>query len=574
MHLAGKLSRWKFKKISPDLRNTFAVWNQVVVSTGAPLRNRLLVTLLEALGALYGFYFLSRLISGLALVTSLEMGGVALVLFVSIGWLRRLAQKRYRDQFQWRFRRTLLQQLHQIALDRLANSRRDEWIGRLKTDLSLVESFFLHGFPRYMRFLSLLVVMIPFTFLQISIFSASIITGFTVVIFVGSTLLEGRLAHWNARRSRFEAEGTELFVESLEGIRTIRSFGMEPYLQRRFDTLMLENLFKDSRVETKSRYLAAFSDPMVFLAVALTLIAESAIFGNAELPLVFGLALVTFWAAKCLGEGLIEMKHCLISTSRVSDLLKARRDLSTSITGLENVEMGKVGALIMKDIIFESADGLLGPLTIRQVRGQLNVLTGPSGSGKSSVIEVLAGLRNAVSGHFKLEDTSGRPIWSMGSLRPRVPMAISAYVEQYPYLFKGTLRENLLFGNNQRLSDAVIWETLEKVALHEVVKHLGGLDFEITDRGAMLSKGERYRVAVCRALLLRRPFLILDEPFRHLDDTAMSLIVDTLRRQRAATGILIATRFIPKALKVDVILSLEEGKYFNAAMQSAGPPAI
>ncbi len=572
MHLAQSYAHWKSRVFSFE----FPLNNQFRAVDRECLNWRIAMSALEAVLILCGVYLVSSLINVKSTVESVGMTVAFLVASAGTGWLRLFTQRNYQNHLQMHFRRALLQQLHDVALDTLSANRRDEWVGRLKKDLADMETFLIHRFPLHVGSLILLVFSLIVVFFDFSLRVALLMSvGVLVEIFL-SLEMSRRLEQRNARRNRFSTDGEEIFAESCEGIRTIRSFGMEPYLQRRFDHLMTETLYRDSRVENKTRTLFALKDriPLIAIATIVIVVSMMSSYEPQEILQVFLLSVVTFLSAEKVADGFIDLRKSQIPAERLADIFSAKREVPVTISGFDTLQAGKVGTLLMKDMVLETADGLVGPLTIRQARGQLNVLSGPSGAGKSSIMEILAGLRPAVSGSFRLEDTEGRLLWNMGNLRPRVPMAITAYVEQFPFIFEGTLRENLLFGNHQRLSDTVIWDMLESVALDETVKKQGGLDCEVKRRGKAFSKGERYRIALCRALLLRRPFLVLDEPFRHLDDNSMSMIIDTLRRQRSGTGIFIATRFIPKALRVDAVLTVGESTPLPSKLHTLAPPAV
>ena len=94
-----------------------------------------------------------------------------------------------------------------------------------------------------------------------------------------------------------------------------------------------------------------------------------------------------------------------------------------------------------------------------------------------------------------------------------MPVSLSAFVEQRPFLFVGSLRENLLLGQEDGVADEDLWNCLERLDLATVVRERGGLDAELLDRGLNMSEGQRYRLTLARALLTQRSFLLLDEPF-------------------------------------------------------------
>jgi ABC-type transport system involved in cytochrome bd biosynthesis fused ATPase/permease subunit len=141
-------------------------------------------------------------------------------------------------------------------------------------------------------------------------------------------------------------------------------------------------------------------------------------------------------------------------------------------------------------------------LDLRLGRG-LTLVTGPSGVGKSTLLELLAGLR---------EPTGGT-----------VSMPPAHLVTQRPFLPAGTVRDALTLGH--RADHDALWAALRRVGLDEVVAGLpGGLDARVGDDGFGLSAGQRQRLALARATLACEPMLLLDEPTAHLDGSATELV--------------------------------------------------
>ena len=135
-------------------------------------------------------------------------------------------------------------------------------------------------------------------------------------------------------------------------------------------------------------------------------------------------------------------------------------------------------------------------------------------------------------------------------------MQLSSFVEQRPYLFVGTIRENLLLGNDGPV-DTEVWAALEMVDLKEVVEARGGLDVELRDRGLNLSEGQRYRLTLCRALLAGSPFLLLDEPFAALDDRSIESVIRAVRAQRGAgVGVVVVTHVLPEELRPNRLVEM------------------
>ena len=191
---------------------------------------------------------------------------------------------------------------------------------------------------------------------------------------------------------------------------------------------------------------------------------------------------------------------------------------------------GSAPAAITVDRVTVRHDGRSEPapreasLTI--VPGRITVLTGPSGCGKSTLLSVLLGFTSPDS----------------GTVTPPCPRAAIAWLPQDPVLFAGTVAANIALGWSGAASAAV-----ERAAREAALDGVP-LDRTLGERGAGLSAGQRRRVALARALLVRRPVLLLDEPTAGLDERTQQRVLATLREQASAGRALLVVSHRPAVL--------------------------
>ena len=167
-----------------------------------------------------------------------------------------------------------------------------------------------------------------------------------------------------------------------------------------------------------------------------------------------------------------------------------------------------------------------GEATLAVPAGQITVVTGPSGCGKSTLLEVIRGARQP----------------SSGTVTPRLEAADIGWLPQDPTLFTGTVAANIRLGWPDA-PDAAVAEAARQAALDDVP-----LDTPVGERGGGLSAGQRRRVALARALLVRRPVLLLDEPTAGLDAEREAAVLRTLRGYADAGGAVLVVAHRPAVI--------------------------
>ncbi|QHJ01650.1 ATP-binding cassette domain-containing protein [Xylophilus rhododendri] len=181
-------------------------------------------------------------------------------------------------------------------------------------------------------------------------------------------------------------------------------------------------------------------------------------------------------------------------------------------------------------------------------------IVGPSGCGKTTLVETLLGLRPATPGRIRIAGTDA------ATLAPTTLRRHFAWLPQDASLIAGTVRENLAIAADT-VSDVALWDALHDAALDERVSALPqGLDSWIGEDGALLSGGERRRLALARAYLCKAPWLLLDEPTEGLDVATESLVMERLlaRLERSGQGLLTVSHRPGVVMACDVVLSFSD----------------
>jgi len=216
------------------------------------------------------------------------------------------------------------------------------------------------------------------------------------------------------------------------------------------------------------------------------------------------------------------------------------------------------GRLCFEQVTFTYGDDLrqaaLSDIRVDIPAGSVLGIVGPPGSGKSTLLSLVPRLYDATRGQITLDGRDLRSI-ELADLRRLV-----AYVPQEPFLFAGTVGENLLFGCGrqcesrfeQAVADAGLTETLAALP--------AGLETRVGEKGVLISGGQKQRIALARAMLVDTPLLLLDDPISQVDTRTAATIVAAIRRMAGQKTILIASHRLSAVHFADQIITLDQGR--------------
>ena len=252
-----------------------------------------------------------------------------------------------------------------------------------------------------------------------------------------------------------------------------------------------------------------------------------------------------------------ELQRAAGATERLVELLTAE-DAVTDPPAPVPVPAARRGAIAFDDVSFaypaRPGVSALDHVSLDIAPGETVALVGPSGAGKTTVIQLLLRFYDPQSGAIRIDGTDLRDM-ARGEFRKRI-----ALVPQDPVIFAATARENIRFGRPEA-SDAEVEAAAQAAAAHEFLAALPeGYDTYVGERGVMLSGGQKQRIAIARAILRDAPILLLDEATSALDaesERAVQVAVERLAQGR--TTLIVAHR-LATVKKADRIVVFEGGR--------------
>jgi ABC-type multidrug transport system fused ATPase/permease subunit len=250
------------------------------------------------------------------------------------------------------------------------------------------------------------------------------------------------------------------------------------------------------------------------------------------------------------GQATLELNESLEFYVKQSEFFRK------SITNLDTAYLETMPAIQFDNVSFSYRNdiGLLENIKFEIHQGERVLLLGKSGEGKSTIIDLMLGLLIPDSGSVFLLGNSPR------NLIRNYPNQVS-YMPQHPFLFHGTLRENIV-GGVINDSDYLIWKALETVQMKEFVEKIPGqLDSIIMENGKNLSGGQRQRLCLAKALLTESQILILDEATSAIDPETESKIMKQILLNKKIKTLVVATHKISDVERFDKVGVVEKGSF-------------
>jgi len=348
--------------------------------------------------------------------------------------------------------------------------------------------------------------------------------------------------------------------ENLSGVRVVKAFARQTHERDKFERENWEKYQRGKRFLTMHSLYWPISDILAGLQMLAGIGIGALMAMNGTITIgtylaYSGMIVLIIWPMRNLGRLIVQMSTGLVSYGRVSDVIRQEREPIE--IGLDAPKGDLRGEVIFKDVCFAYAES---DLTLEKISfhckpGQVIALLGPTGSGKTTLVNLLPRFYEYSSGSLTLDGIELRT-YSRQFLRQHIGI-----VEQEPFLFSRTIRENIIYGVNREVSSEEIEDAARAAAIHEsILSFPDGYDTLVGEKGVTLSGGQKQRIAIARALLKDPCILILDDSTSSVDMETEGIIRQALRRlMRGRTTFIIAHR-IQSVMEADLILVLEGGE--------------
>jgi ATP-binding cassette subfamily B protein len=500
-------------------------------------------------------------VAGTDKLAIIKFAALAVVAIAILGALCSYTEKYFTTSVgQWvmhDLRRTLYSHIQRMSLAFHDQSQTGDLISRVTSDIDAVQSFIASGLLGALISCITIAGMIGVMFYvnwRFTLIALSVVPVLFLVVFTYTRRI--KKASRDVRKK--EGEIASVIQEVFTSIRVVKAFAREDYEQHRLEEQSLEGV----ELALRARGLKARLSPIVEIIVAAG--TGLVLWFGGRLALEGGLepgSLVLFiWYIGKMYKPMQDLSKMTDSYSkaavgyeRICEVLETERDVK-DLPGARNAPHLR-GKIEFENVSFSYGpdNPTLNGVSFTIEPGQLVALVGPTGAGKTTVINLIPRFYDPSSGVVKIDGQDVRQL-RQKSLREQI-----SFVLQDTILFHGPIWQNIAYGKPDATRAEILHAAELANASEFIDKMQDGYDTMVGERGATLSGGQRQRIAIARAIIRNTPILILDEPSSGLDAGAEHLVFEALDRLMEGKTCIIVAHRLSTIRRADIIFVVKDG---------------
>ncbi len=549
--LLGELKpHWKLLAGSLGFSVLMAITEMIPAALTAPLIDR----------AIPGRdWRLLEILSGVMLVT--------ILLRTVFHYTRMIYTGRLAHKVLYQVRTGLYEHLQKLSLAFYGSKRTGQIMSRVTNDVAVFEQFIVEGI-RDSLINGLRVVAIAGILFWTNPHLAFWVFLPTIPLVWGTREFQKRIgASYRTMRRRL-ADMNSILSDTIGGIRVVQIFNQEEHEASKFRTKSSEFAVAGNQTQ----WLQAVFYPAVALAfgvgyVVVWMIGGREVFAGrlkvGELVMFSGFVFQFYAPVQALANTANLYSNTAASAERIYEVLDTQPDIQNNEEARSLPQMD--GKIELENVSFgyDSGETALENINLTVEAGQMVGLVGPSGSGKSTLVQLISRFYDVKDGQVKIDGLDVRDI-DLKDLRSHISV-----VPQEPYLFHGTISENISYGRPEAPFEDVMAAARAANAHEFIMKMTDAYDTHVGERGTKLSGGQRQRIAIARAILGDPRILILDEATSAVDTESEVLIQGALENLLAGRTTLAIAHRLSTVKNADKLVVLEDGKIVEEGTHAA-----
>lgn len=455
-------------------------------------------------------------------------------------------------------RRTLYHHIHRLSLAEHDEKRTGDLIGRVTSDIESIQDFvtaaLLGIVTSALTLVGILGVMLYLNW-RFTLISLSVAPVLFLVVYIFTRRI--KKASRNVRKK--ESELLSMVQEVFSSIRVVKAFAREDYEERRFERQSLDNVEATLLARAIKMKLSPVVEIIVAIGTCLMLWYGARLVLAGELT-AGALVVFLLYLGK-LYKPMRDLSKMTDTVSKASVAFERIREVLETEAGVRDVPHARraprfKGAIAFDHVSFAYTPDqpILTDVSLTIEPGHVAAFVGPTGGGKTTIINLIARFYDPVSGTITIDGTDIRRV-TMRSLRDQI-----SFVLQDTLLFRASIWENIAYGRPEA-NRAEIVRAAELANAHEFITEMPeGYDTLVGERGVTLSGGQRQRIAIARAVIRNTPILVLDEPTSGLDAASEQAVFEALDRlMKDRTSIVIA-HHLATIMRANTIYVVKDAK--------------
>ena len=366
-----------------------------------------------------------------------------------------------------------------------------------------------------------------------------------------------------------EAILSNTLQENLAGVRVVKAFARQDFEKDKFDKENQEKFNKGKKFFTMHALFWPFSDILTGAQMLFGYYLGATMAINGEISIgtylaYAGMIIWIIWPIRNLGRLIVQMSSGLVSYGRIIEVIKEQREPLSS-GDYKPLSDTVAGSFEFNGVSFAYDDHavVLNDISFKCEPGQMIALLGGPGSGKSTLVNLLPRFYDYSDGLLTLDGVDLK-CYPRDFLRSNIGM-----VEQEPFLFSRSIRENITYGVDREVSDEELFTASKAAAIHDVILEFSqGYETIVGEKGVTLSGGQKQRVAIARTLLKNPKILILDDATSSVDVETEAQIHQALDQLMEGRTTFIIAHRIQSLMQADLILVLDDGKIIQQGIHA------